>query len=434
MDDNSPSPPVVTPRSRKQLPLLQILHEVNFRLYLGGLGFTWVAVLMEVTARGWLMRTLTDSPFLVSLVTALHFLPMLLLSLFGGILADRVSRKAIVVIAEMGIVISYALLALLFFLDVLEPWHLLLLALMSGSGVSISLPARFAIIPALVGPKLLGTATAMGTSMWSGAMLVGPAIAGFLIGSVGMGNTLVITALLGVPPVVLYWMMRFKEEAHPVTPPHTSMLRNLGEGFGYVRRNRGVLGLIIAGGVGSIFALPYQALLPVFARDILHTGSEGFGLLMAGAGIGSLVGVAAIALMSGRYPLLPVFMVSAAVFGLLVAGFSASTVFLLSMGLMVLVGVAQQLFMTSNFALIQMTVPGYILGRVLGIRYLAFGFVPVGQMGVGALAELLGTRVSVGGAGILGTFILLLILLAIPELRERKGSLFWAGIERPVKA
>ena len=226
---------------------------------------------MAVIARGWLVLDMSDSTFLVTAINAVGMLPMLAFSLFGGAIADRINRRLVLVISDLSSFLLMAILSALIILQAVHMWHVFVLTLGHGTVFALGMPTRAATVSSLVRQKDVASGVALFTTIFSSAQLVGPALAGYLINAYGMGVPFVACCVVLVPAIVFLRHLKIETiRSDSASGEKISLMESINEGFRYVRRSSLLLGLMLMGLSTTIFAMPYQTLLPVFARDILE--------------------------------------------------------------------------------------------------------------------------------------------------------------------
>ena len=404
--------------------------------------YYWVGSILSITsffmliiARGWLTFDLTDSELWVTVISAASLLPALPLSVFGGVIADRFNRKHILIASDVSNFLTHITLALLVLTGLINEWHLLALSLIHGTMFALSSPARFSMVPSLVPPQHIANATALSSIMFSGGALIGPVTAGFLLDVDPSLAFFAGAALVGVS-VPLFMLIRLSAApAWGQGQPKGSVIENITEGLRHIRHSRILLGLILLGMIATFFGMPYQALLPVFAEEVLEAGPAGLGYLGMAGGIGGTIGSLLIATFSSVNQLKMWLSIGAIGVGLMIAGFSQATAFAEFLGLelsgptsgafiiaLVFAAIAGwffQLVMTGNFSLVQVLTPDHLRGRVMSVRLIVFGFQPFALLITGVIAELYGAPLAVTLTG-LGAFFCSIALLAFfPQLRTR---------------
>lgn len=363
------------------------------------------------------MLELTDSPFLVTMTQGSFFMPMLLLSLLGGLLADKYSRKLLIIYAESVVLILYLVIASLHVLNLLNPFLIIAITFSAGIAFALSTSARNAMLPSLVSKEGLRNGAALSTMSWTLSFLVAPSLAGIFISIFGESATLFISC--GVTAFGLTQWSRLKPRHSPDQySTKASPLATLIAGFHYVRVNSSIGGLIVLGGAVMMLSMPYQALLPVFARDVLSSDSSGLGILMGATGFGALLGSVFVATKNAPSILGKSLRIAALCYGFVLITFGLSQWIIISALIAILVGFSQQLFISANFTLIQTNVPSEILGRVFSIRYMAFGMMPIGQLAAGFVAEITTAPTATLLVGTLSIIVIATIIKLFPSLRS----------------
>lgn len=391
-----------------------VLRFGPYRYYWFAAASTFTGFMMQIVVRGWLVYDLSGSPFQVSLVTAMLMLPMLLLSLVGGVLADRLNRKNITLAAEALTFATFALLAVLVVSGVVQVWHILLLSSVNGIGFALSGPARQALVPSLVPSRYVGSAVALSSTVFSVAQILGPALGGTLVSVFGVSTAFVVSAGFALPAMVLYAQIR---------PRHTSGVRHggramrgsLGAAFAYIRASALMRWVMLGNLVVVIAVMPWQALLPVFATDVLNRGATTLGMLGLATGIGALVGSVTVAAIGARVGYHRLGLVSGVAAAVVVASFGASASLGLSLALAAGAGLSSAMFMTANMTLLQITVPDHLRGRINSVRFLVIGTQPIGTIFLGAFAESSGPQLAVFTLALAGgvAFVLLAVVMHV---------------------
>ncbi|MCX6023306.1 MAG: MFS transporter [Chloroflexi bacterium] len=397
------------------------LSSPHFRMLWFGSLFSMISFNMLILARGWLMLELTDSPLWVSLTAAAAGLPTALLSVVGGLLADRYDKSRILMIGEIISFTGYIILGLLTITKIVQPWQVMLLALFAGCSFALVNPSRVAILPTLVPRRDLTNAIAINTSMFSLSQILGPAMIGMIIGWWGTSVGLWLCAILSAPAI--YLLGHIGKPPFATERPTGNALDNLKEGFAYIRGSRLVSGLILLGLFGTVFAMPYQVLMPVLARDHLGLGSQGLGLLQGAGGLGALSASIVMAFVGDTPWFRRLALASNLLLGVMVIAFALSPWFAVSLLLSACTGVMNQLYLTTNFTQVQLVVPDVLRGRVLSFRMIIFGLMPVGALAAGALAEFIGAPQAVALGGATCLVMVMIVLVRFPELRtmQRDG-------------
>jgi MFS family permease len=370
---------------------------------------------MEFVALGWLVYQLTGSAFSLGLTGLAQALPRIFLVMLGGAVADRVDRRKLLVVVQAVVAAMYALLATLVVLELVQVWHVWILAFILGSLRAFDNPSRSAIVPMLVAKEEIPSAVALGNLAWEVPRLVGPATAGVLISLIGVGSTFYVAAMGFVLAMLLYAILRVpRVEARG----GRNLLADMGDGLNFVRRHELFAALIGLVFFNSAFGMSYQLLLPIFARDILHVGSEGFGLLQTAVASGAILGSLSAARLGRTGHRGVQVLVGAASFGLLIVAFAWSRWFPLSLGIMFLMGLCNSFYMITISTVLQITVPDEFRGRVMGLWSLTWSLVPLGGTIGGFIAEVAGAPVAVTIGGCLVTAMALVIASSLPKVRN----------------
>ncbi len=369
---------------------------------------------MEYVALGWLVLHLTDSALSLGFAGLMQAAPRIVLSLVGGAVADRVNRQRLLMLTQAISGGLYFLVGFLVLTELVQVWQVFAVAFVFGAVRSFDGPSRQAILPHLVARDNIANAVALGNLAWEVPRLVGPAIAGILIATVGIGQTFIIAGFGFVIATILYALIQL--DATALRRSERSLAHGMLEGFTFIASSPVLLTLLGLTFFNSIFGMSYQVLMPVFARDILQAGSEGLGFLHAAVGAGAIVGsvVAAAASQSRGRGIRAVF--GATAFGLLLVGFAFSQIFLVSAALLFLMAIASNIYMVSVSTMLQMRLPDEYRARVMGIWSLTWSLMPVGGTISGTVAEFAGAPVAVGLGGFLVAAMALTV--ALPRVRS----------------
>ena len=364
---------------------------------------------MQSVAQAWLVLELTSSPLLLGLVGALQFTPMLVLSFFAGALADRLPKRRLIIVSQTVLFTQALVLAALVGLGHVAYWHVAVLALVYGVANTIDMPTRQAFLVELVGRNDLMNAIALNSGMFNGARIVGPALAGLLIANWGMAPAFLFNALSFVP--VLAVLVAMRTDGLPRAPSGRGMADEIREGIHYALRTPRItltLAMVLA---VSAFLFNYNVIVPLLARDVLHQGARGYGLLMTTLGIGAVAGAVALAVWGRSRP--PVAALAAPALVQAAATSMLATVSTVGPAavLLLVMGFCGILFMAGSNSTLQLTVPDALRGRIMSLHTLVFaGVTPFGSLLVGSLAEGLGIRISLAvssGCGIVAVLALL---------------------------
>jgi MFS family permease len=394
---------------------LPALRFPAYRWFLTGIFLSNLGSWMASTSQGWLVLDLTDSEALLGLVSAAAAAPILLLSLWAGVLADRVDRRKLLVGSQVAGGMLMGVLAVLVTTGLVEYWQILLIAFAVGSCIALGNPAFQAVVPSLVDRAAVGNAVALNSAQFNLARIVGPVVAGIVIALGGTAFGFWANAAMVLVLAAIVWRLPVGRSGTE-TAAQASLWSNLMDGIRYVLGTRPLSTLVLLAAAPTLFVLPYIALLPVYARDILDIGAPGLGLLSGAIGIGALVGAIAVAVTrprrSGR-----LLVAGLATAGVGVAVFGVSTSLPVSLAALVAVGAAQVAYFATTMTLIQALSPGRLRGRVMSLYILtSWGVLPIGNVVAGVVAEQAGAWIALVGGGVLTLLVLALTLVARPEL------------------
>ncbi len=368
-------------------------------------------------AQGWLVLQLTDSPLWLGLLGLSFAVPMVLLPLVGGAVADRIHRIRVLYFTQTAMMLISFVIAALVWLDLIKVWHLLASSFAGSVLLAFDNPARRALVPDLVPPQDLMNAMSISAGAYTGAALIGPAIAGALIGPLGIGSLFFLNGASYL--AVLLALTRMRGVPAHSGGVHLSFGQSVLGGLAYAWRTRLIFTLLVLSALTAIFGRSYSNLFPIFARDIWHGGAHGYGFLLSAAGGGAAMGALGLASIKQLKHEGAVMIGCGLLFSACVVLFAVSSSLLMGIVFIFIGGVMTTVFSTIIATFIQVAVPGALRGRILSLYTITLiGLPSLGGMGIGAIAELLG---GISGAPravwIGGTIVAVVILLASP--------LFW---------
>jgi MFS family permease len=371
---------------------------------------------MQSIAESWLVYRLTGSALLLGAVGFASQIPVFLVAPIGGIVADRKNRHRVVIATQAAAMILASILALLTLTGWIQVWHVFVLAALLGVVNAFDIPGRQSFLVDMVGKEDLMNAIALNSSMFNGARVVGPAIAGILVAKIGEGWCFAANAISYIAVISGLLMMRVNLPA-PLAAT-ASPLAHIAEGFRFVRHTPPIRALLILLGVVSLVAMPYTVLMPLFADKVLHGGARGLGILMGATGVGALLGALTLAARRGVKGLGKWVALSCGGFAISLMLFAASRRFWLSAALLLPVGFCMMLQMASSNTLIQAMVPDRLRGRVMAVYSMMFmGMAPFGALLGGALADHLGAPLTVGMGAVAGLGGAIWFGLTLPKVR-----------------
>ncbi|MCC7106294.1 MAG: MFS transporter [Chloroflexi bacterium] len=406
--------PARTARGRSGGELLAVLGNRQYQLLWVGTFGLQIGFWIQQVAQGWLVYDLTGSATWVGAVAFARGAPVLLLSVAGGILADRCDRKRLLYLCQGGSAMVALLLFVLTFQQIAEPWHQLVTALASGACLALILPLRQAVIPILVPRHLLGRAVAIYTTGMNSPRIVGPSLAGAIIAAVGVSSTFLLQAAFIC--LALWASIRLQIPRHAAVR-QDSLWESIAAGFRYIRSSPALTGQLMLAMFPPLFVMPYVQMMPVFSEDVLGVGSTGLGLMLAVNGCGGVVGSFLVASLPQRRRGLMVLGAAATVASLVVV-FALSSSFWLSLVLLTATGVGQTCYMSTNATLIHLAVTDELRGRVMSIYYMTVGLMPIGSMLMGGLADAIGVQQAVAGMSMFCLLAIAMIAIRLPIVRR----------------
>jgi len=403
-----------------EIPLprtFQALRHHNFRLFWFGQLISLVGTWMQSIAQSWLVLDLTKSAFMLGLVSAMGMLPVLLFALPAGAIADRVNKRNLLIVTQTVMMVLAIVLAVLASLHMVRVWHIIVLASLLGLANAFDMPCRQAFVIELVGRDDLLNAIALNSTMFNSARIIGPAVAGILIGAIGTAACFYINGASFVAVIVGLALMRINFEPGPPKPE--SIFHDMLEGLSYIRHHGVILTIISIVAVFSVFGMPYTMLMPVFAQSVLNTGAKGYGLLMTATGIGAVVGALTLATFSHIKQRGRLIVASSIVFIVFINLFAASRSLALAVPLLVVVGFAMVNQAAAGNALLQVLAPDNMRGRVMGVFSMMFlGFAPIGSFQAGLTAQHLGAPAAlIIGSAVMALTVALILILR-PEIKN----------------
>jgi MFS family permease len=396
--------------------MLGALRHRNYRLFLTGQIISTIGTWMQSVAMPWLALQLTHSGFLVGLVLAVQFTPVLLGSQFGGILADRYRKRTILLATQSAFTVPAFALFLLSASGHAQYWEVLIAAAATGTINLFDVPTRQAFVIEMVGKQDLMNAIALNSSVFNGAAVIGPSVAGVIIGAVGVPICFLANSVSYLAAVAALLLMRNLPTVVREREAQHWRLR-LAEGLAYARREPGVGLLLVVVAVFSLFAMNRLTLMPLFADEVLHVGAQGFGFLMGSMGSGALAGALTLAFVPrlGANPSRQFWLGMLWVAALLT--FSLSRSFPLSLFTLFVAGYCQISFVATANNRIQTLTPDHLRGRVMALYAQALiGVGPIGSTQAGALATLLGPPWAMAIGAVIAGSVVVAVRLLRPEV------------------
>ena len=412
------------PQSRIAAAVRSLRHR-NFQLFFGGQLISLIGTWMQNVAQSWLVYRLTGSALLLGAVGFASQIPIFLLSPIGGAIVDRRHRHRIIIATQTLSMILAFILAALTLYKVVQVWHIFVLAALLGFVNAFDIPARQAFIVEMVGKDDLMNAIALNSSMFNGARIVGPAVAGILVASIGEGWCFFVNAVSYIAVIIGLMMMTVPRRAPHVSS--ASALHDIEEGFRWVLNTKPILTLLLLVGLVSLVGMPYAVLMPIFADQILHSGARGLGILMGFSGAGALIGALALAAKSGVSGLGTWVAACSGCFGVFLALFAYSRMFWLSAVLLIPVGLFMMVQMASTNTLIQSMVPDRLRGRVISAySMMMMGMAPLGALLAGAASDRMGAPLTVAIGGLCSIAGAIWFSMHLPNMRGEARRLIIA--------
>ncbi|MFH1702275.1 MAG: MFS transporter [Nitrospirota bacterium] len=376
------------------------LQSREYRLFFFGQMISLSGTWMQSVAQGWLVYSLTKSPFYLGLVAAFGSLPILLFSLFGGIVADRIRKRNLLLLTQSLSIIPALSLGILTDMNLIKVWHVALFATFLGTVNAFDIPARQAFIIELVGDKSLMNAIALNSTVFHGARLIGPVIAGMAIAYLGLPACFYLNALSFTAIIFALSKMRVKKSNRKEKT--MGILRDLNEGIKFITSKPDIYRIILLIAVFSIIGLPCFTLLPIFAVEVLRAGPQGFGFLVGATGGGAFLSGLFLAYKGDVENKLRLMSLSGLCFSIFLLVFSVSSSVYLSIVALLFIGWGTVSFFATANSFIQLSVSDNLRGRVISVYAFVFlGFAPIGNYLIGILADSFGVTKAVAFSSII---------------------------------
>lgn len=393
-------------------------------LWIGSLGSSF-AMNMQIIARGWLVYELTSSSIDLGLVTMSFMLPTVLFSLYGGVLADRLPKKRVIIWAQALNCVATIAMAVIIFSETVTFWDFLWFGFFNGTVLALSMPARQAFVPELIPQHLLFSAMGLNTTSWNLARIVGPAFAGLLIAIIAGGDKtstfgvgvvyIVIAALYFISAVT---MLMIDQSGRVKQTGKASALADMKEGLTYVMRNPPVFGLIVLSIIPFLFGMPLNTLLPAFNEEILAGGPDDLGLLVSAMGVGAIVGSLMLATMGDLRNKAAWLLITCMGWGAATAAFGMAQTHWVVITLIMAVGWVSSWNMSLNRGMLQMQVEDQMRGRIMSVDMMSHGLMPLGVFPVTWIAEHYDVGTALMASGVAFMVLTLLCYLFVPSVRK----------------
>jgi MFS family permease len=383
---------------------LSAFRHRNFRLFWTGMCISLIGTWMQSVGQAWLVLQMTNDPLALGIVAAAQFTPVLVFGLFGGIVADAVSKRKALYVTQVAAGLLALILGILVATGQVQVWHVYVLALLLGIVNAFDMPIRQSFVVEMVGRDDVANAVALNSAVFNMARILGPAIGGLLIAAIGLAPLFVLNAVSYIAVIISLILMR-PAELHAVAKAVVqrtakSVIDSLVEGLRYVRRDEQIFLAISTLTVVSTFAMNFTVLIPLLARDVLHGDADTYGFLMAASGFGSFVSAMVIAF--GARPTLLRLFTGAAIAGVGLIALSLSRSFPVDLALMFIVGWGTISMAATCNTIIQLRVPDVLRGRVMSVYTTLFaGSTPIGGIFAGTLAAIGGAALALGAGGVI---------------------------------
>ncbi|HXX53979.1 MAG TPA: MFS transporter [Thermodesulfovibrionales bacterium] len=387
------------------------LYVRDFRIFWIGQLISFSGTWMQSTAQGWLVYSLTKSPLYLGIVATAASLPVLLFTLIGGVVADRLNKRTLLIITQTLSMVPALTLAILINLKVVTVLEIVFFAALLGTVNAFDVPARQSFLVDMVQKGRLMNAIALNSAAFNGARIVGPVIAGITIAAIGVAACFYVNAVSFLAAITALLMIKSGSNGGEEISAKSmgedrrlhlaALLDDLSEGLRYVRSEKNVFQIMLLVAVFSLFGIPFVTLLPVFAEDILRVGPKGLGILAGSSGVGSLIAALFIAFRGEIVHKGKMMLGAGLLFGVSLLSFSLSRDYHISMAILVLAGLGMVSFLAVANTFIQLTIPDVLRGRVMSVYALVFlGIAPVGNAVMGSIANGVGTdrAVSIGSS------------------------------------
>ncbi len=408
------------PATSTPAPRFAALQHRNFTLLWIGLIVSNTGTWMQNVAQGWLVYQLTSSPFWLGMLALSFALPMILLPLFGGAVIDRIDRIKLLYFTQTGAMLIAFILAALTWTNTINIYHILTASFIGSVLLAFDNPARQALIPDLVPLRDLMNAISLNSATYTGAALIGPALAGMMLAPFGAGTLFFVNGVSYLAVLIALTAMR-NVQAFGSGRQHATIGKSMLAGLTFAWKNKLILALLGMSALAAIFGRSYQTLLPIFARDTWNGGPQGYGILLSTSGAGALVGAFGLASIRNVKRQGAILIVSGITFSLTIIAFALSPNLWMAAILLFLSGIAITVFGTIISTFIQIIVPNEIRGRMMALYSITLiGLPSLGAMGSGSIAEMLGGSSGAPLAVLMGGIIVgLVVLLTIPFFWQR---------------
>lgn len=410
----------ISTKNKFNNPFISLKHK-NFRYYWIGMCISVIGTWMQNIAQPWLAYTLTNSPFLLSLIGIVQYTPMLIFSLFAGVIVDKFPKKKILILTQSASLIITLILAILVWTGKVHYWHILILSTVLGIVNTIDMPSRQSIIVELVGKEDLMNGIALNSMAFNLARIVGPSIAGLVMGYVGIAACFFINAIsFGAVLISLFFIkIEPSKVVETKNKKNTKLIGEIKDGLKYIYHKPVLLYTILIMAVVGTFVPNFNVLVPVFAKEVLKQGETGFGILMSFMGLGSFIGAMFIAMLSKNGPKKVFIYIVPLIVGAFLTLTGYTNIFLVTGIFLALTGFFFIAFTSSANSTLQLNSSNEYRGRVMSVYTLVFaGSTPVGNFYAGVITEHFNARIGFAACGII-VLVLIIPLLVYRMLKTK---------------
>ena len=393
------------------------LRHRNFQLYFGGQLISVAGTWMQAVAQAWLVYEISHSDLTLGIVGFASAIPALLVLPWGGVIVDRVPKRALLIITQASAMLLALILAVLAFTHTVQVWHVVALAAGLGLVNAFDAPARQAFVVEMVGREDMTNAIALNSMMFNSARVIGPAVGGLLLASVGSAWCFLLNGLSYLAVIAGLWAMQIPPQAarRAVAAP----VKELARGLRYVWHQVDLFALLLIALIFAVFGLSYNTVLPAFADQVLHSGASGYGWLNAATGLGAVAGALIIARTGGGGRRGRLLIIVSLAFPIALLAFAFVGVFGIALLLASALGLLFMVQFTLLNTLLQLHVADEMRGRVLSLYSLTFfGFAPFGNLAIGNLSEYWGLSLTIGLSAMVACLLFLAVITAVPRLRH----------------
>lgn len=396
------------------------LTHKNFRYFWFGQCVSLIGSWMQTTTQGWLVLKITENntSFLLGLIHALQFTPLMLFSLFAGVIIDKLPKRKILIVTQTSLMIVALVQSILVWTGAIRYWHLVIIALILGMINTIDLPTRQSFVIELVGKEDLMNGIALNSSIFNAARILGPSVAGLAIAYLGIGFCYFANALSFIP--VIYGITKIDVEGINKKHTNKNIFLEIKEGLIYISKNFTLISTFALITIMGIFAFNYNVLIPIFSVDVLGLDSKGYGFLMSSLGLGSLAGALTIAARSKNGPKKVLLNGSAFVVCILLTIIGSTKTYYMTSMFLAIVGAFNVVFSTTANSTVQLSTNDNFRGRVMSIYTLLFtGVTPIGSLFTGAVSNSFGASKGFVYSGIISMFLIFIItIISIGKMKK----------------